>query len=92
MTFLIGFLIILPLFDTSSNPIFIILTYVFRVKIIFSNKHFIVDVVIMLFGIIMFFIFSFAIKFISSFIVRLRDKKRKTIKAYEQLLIKSISE
>ena len=84
------FLLILPLFDVQNNPIFIVFTYIFRVRLIFSNQHFIVIFVTLIGVVLAFFFISIIVKFISYMVVYKQHKEGSKSKEFDNKFLKLI--
>jgi magnesium-transporting ATPase (P-type) len=86
------FLLVLPLFDVQNNPIFIVFTYIFRVRLIFSQQHLIV-ILVSLTGIVMaFFCISILMKFISYLVVFNQKKDGSQSKQFDNKFLKLVQE
>lgn len=86
------FLLVLPLFDVQNNPILIVFTYVFRVRLIFSNQHLIV-VLVSLTGIVLaFFCISILMKFLSYLVVYKQKKEGSQAKKFDDEFLKLVKD
>ena len=90
MTLLSVFLLILPIINVEENPLLIVFTYMFRVRMIYSNQHPIVTFVSMCGVVLAFFLLSFVIKFVSQMIVYSQNKKVSHVKKIEERLMSAI--
>ena len=68
-------LLITPIMDIKNNPLLIFLSYVFRIRIIFSQEHLIVTISTLLGSTIVFFIVSLILKFMSQMIHGKKDSR-----------------
>ena len=84
------FLLVLPLFDVQNNPIFIVFTYIFRVRLIFSNQHPIVVFVTLIGVVLAFFFLSIVMKFISYMVVYNQKKKGSQSKKFDDKFLKRV--